>query len=107
MEFHGTSIRQKEVLKIYTVLLGVVEKKLEDFKKNYIMSDLNLTKENYDYFRKEGFEVVKSQNGKYYIRPYPPENIDHKAFLEAKAKAIQCGFAFDSQGDILAFNRKQ
>lgn len=64
-----------------------------------------LTKEDYDNFRSKGFEVVKTNHGKYYIRPYPPVNIDQISFLEAKATAIKCGFAFDSQGDILGFTK--
>lgn len=69
------------------------------------MADLELKKEDYDLFREKGFEVVKANQGKYYVRPYPPTNIDQASFLLAKAVAIQCGFAFDSQGDILAFTK--
>lgn len=66
-----------------------------------------LTKDDYDYFRSRGFEVIKSSGGKYYIRPYPTTNIDQKVFLDAQITAMECGFVFDSQGDILGFKRKR
>lgn len=66
-----------------------------------------LTKEDYDYFRECGFEVVKSSMGKYYIRSCNPKELYNlEGIHKAKAAAIQCGFAFDHNGDILAFNRK-
>jgi hypothetical protein len=64
-----------------------------------------LTKDDYDYFRTQGFEVVKSQSGKYYVRPYPTLNIDREKFLEAKVKAAKCGFAFDMNGNVLGFTK--
>lgn len=64
-----------------------------------------LTKEDYDYFRTQGFELVKSARGKYYIRTYPLKYHQEES-NKAKQAAIDCGFAFDHNGDILAFNRK-
>lgn len=64
------------------------------------------TKADYDYFRTQGFEVVKSSMGKYYVLPCCKTGVYNQVeILEAKDKAIKCGFAFDSQGDILGYTK--
>jgi hypothetical protein len=67
-----------------------------------------LTKSDYKFFFTRGFQLVKSSNGKYYVIPAKRVGTHNQAdILEAKIVAIECGFTFDSQGDVLGFIRPQ
>ncbi len=65
-----------------------------------------LTKEDYDRFRRLGFDLVKSSMGKYYILPCCRTGThNHEDILKANAIAQKAGFAFDMNGNVLGFIR--